>query len=184
MPEPQVRSRRRWVVMAGAGAVAALAGYGVNRWLREPPDAGAGNPAALQALLAARMPSLDGGTRALEHWRGQVLVVNFWATWCAPCRKEIPEFVRVQARHGGRGLQLVGIAIDQPQAVRAFASEFGINYPLLIGGLDTMALMREAGNRASVLPFTMVLDRRGNVAKRHAGTLDEAQVERIIKPLL
>jgi thiol-disulfide isomerase/thioredoxin len=111
-------------------------------------------------------------------------VINFWATWCVPCRKEIPEFVKVQARHEGRGLQFVGIAFDQPQPVGDFAREFRINYPLLIGGLDTMALMRESGNKAGVLPYTLILDRQGRVVKTHRGTLTEAALEAIVKPLL
>src|SRR5262249_62096149 len=121
---------------------------------------------------------------ALDTWHGKVLVINFWATWCAPCRREIPEFVRLQERHGARGLQFVGIALDQPQPVGEFAREFHINYPLLIGGLETMALMRESGNRAGVLPFTLILDRQGKVARTHRGGLKESTLETTIQPLL
>ena len=111
-------------------------------------------------------------------------MVNFWATWCAPCREEIPGFVRLQERYGARGLQFVGIAIDQPDKVAEFAREFRINYPLLIGGLETMELLRQVGNRAGVLPYTLVIDRKGNLVSREPGGLKEARLESIIQPLL
>ena len=177
-------SRRRWLATAGIGALAAAAGYGAHVWWAGLRAGDAPNAAAVQALLAAPLKDLEGGTRAIESWRGKVLVINFWATWCAPCRKEIPEFVKVQERHGARGLQFVGIAFDQPEPVGKFAGEYGINYPLLIGGLDTMALMRESGNKAGVLPFTLVLDRQGKVARGYRGTLDEAILESEVVPLL
>ena len=111
-------------------------------------------------------------------------MVNFWATWCAPCREEIPGFVRLQKRYGQRGLQFVGIAIDQPDKVADFAREFGINYPLLMGGLETMELLRQAGNRAGVLPYTLVIDREGRVVSREPGGLKEARLDGLITPLL
>src|SRR6185295_19479712 len=126
--------RRRWLAAAGVGSLAAAAGYGAYLWWGAP-DGDAPNTAAVQALLETPLIDLQGGTKAIATWRGKVLVINFWATWCAPCREEIPEFVRIQARLGARGLQLVGIAIDQPQQVEEFAREFRINYPLLIGNL-------------------------------------------------
>ena len=111
-------------------------------------------------------------------------MVNFWATWCAPCREEIPGFVSLQERYGSRGLRFVGIAIDQPDKVAEFAREFHINYPLLMGGLETMDLLRQSGNRAGVLPYTLVIDRLGNLISREPGGLKEARLEGIIQPLL
>ncbi len=177
-------SRRRWLATAGVGALAAAAGYGVSLWLRGGSAPDGANPAAVRALLAAPLQDLKGRSQALDSWRGRVLVVNFWATWCAPCREEIPEFVRMQDRYGARGLQFVGVAFDQVEAVATFAREFHINYPLLLGGLDTMALMRESGNRAGVLPYSLVLDRQGNLLDRHPGVLKEAKLEAVIRPLL
>ncbi|HZM46305.1 MAG TPA: TlpA disulfide reductase family protein [Burkholderiales bacterium] len=176
-------SRRRWLAMAGVGALAAAAGYGVHLWWADG-QADVPNAAAVEALLTAPLKDLEGGSKAIESWRGKVLVINFWATWCVPCRKEIPEFVKMQESHGVRGLQFVGIAFDQPQPVGDFARELGINYPLLMGGLDTMALMRESGNKAGVLPFTLVLDRKGKVARTHRGVLTEAALEGIVRALL
>jgi thiol-disulfide isomerase/thioredoxin len=177
-------SRRLWLATASVGALAAAAGYGVSLWLRGGSALDGANPAAVRALLAAPLQDLKGRSQALESWRGLVLVVNFWATWCAPCREEIPEFVRMQDRYGARGLQFVGIAFDQAEPVGAFALEFRINYPLLLAGLDTMALMRESGNRAGVLPYSLVLDRQGNLTNQQSGVLKEAKLEAVIRPLL
>jgi thiol-disulfide isomerase/thioredoxin len=93
-----------------------------------------------------------------------VLVVNFWATWCAPCREEMPEFIRAQGEWGGRGLQFVGIAVDQADKVRQFAGEIGLNYPALIGGYGAMELSKSLGNQLMALPFTVIIGRDGTVA--------------------
>src|SRR5215510_12563701 len=161
-----IASRRRWLAMATVGAVAAAAGYGFNSWNERDSD-DQSNPAAVRALMAASLQDLDGANKALDDWKGKVLVVNFWATWCAPCRQEIPEFVKLQGELGTRGLQFVGIAIDQPRQVGEFVREFHINYPVLIGGMNTLELMRESGNRSGVLPFTLILDRGGKVVRSH-----------------
>lgn len=179
-----ITRRRFWLTSAAVGLAAAAAGFGFNVWRSGGLAPDAGNPAAVRALLAARLSDVKGESQTLESWRGRVLVINFWATWCAPCREEIPEFVRMQERYGAQGLQFIGIAFDQPEKVSEFAREFGINYPLLMGGLDTMALMRETGNRIGVLPFTLVMDRQGNVTSRHPGGLKEAKLEAVIRPLL
>lgn len=138
----------------------------------------------VERMLGVRLADVKGGTQSLEQWRGQVLVVNYWATWCAPCREEIPGFVRLQERYGSRGLQFVGIAIDQPDKVAEFASELRINYPLLLGGLEIIELLRQAGNRAGVLPYTLVIDRKGNLVSREPGGLKEARLESLIQRLL
>src|SRR6185503_8781765 len=139
--------------------------------------------AAGQVLLSTTLKSPDDQPQPLDQWRGKVLVVNFWATWCAPCREEIPVFVKLQERHGAKGLQFVGIAFDQPGKVTEFAREFGVNYPLLLGGTDTMEVMRAAGNRAGVLPYTLVIDREGRVVSREPGGVKEARLESLVQPL-
>lgn len=171
--------RRRIIVAAAVAAVAAAAGFGLNLW-RVSGDADAD---AAQAILAARLPDVTGREQALAQWQGKVLVVNYWATWCAPCREEMPMFVRLQDKYRDRGLQFVGIAIDQREPVARFAQELGINYPLLIGGIDTIELSRRAGNRAGGLPFTLVFDRRGRLAGTALGELKEAKLEAMLAPL-
>jgi thiol-disulfide isomerase/thioredoxin len=170
--------RARAIALFALVALAAAAGgAGYHLWF-------ARDGAAAEQLYAARLPDLNGGPQSLAQWRGQVLVVNFWATWCAPCREEIPGFVRLQERHGARGLQLVGIAVDQPAKVSDFAREFRINYPLLIGGGESLELLRNTGNRQAVLPYTVVIDRAGKVVAREPGGLKESRLEGLITPLL
>ena len=120
----------------------------------------------------------------MSKWRGKVLVVNFWATWCAPCREEIPALMRVQHKYVANGVQFVGIAIDNVSKVLEYAEEMHIDYVLLIGGMETLGLTKDLGNRAEVLPFTVVLDRAGKVAYAHAGPLSEALLEAVLSPLL
>jgi thiol-disulfide isomerase/thioredoxin len=170
-------------LFAAVALAAAGGGAAYHLWL-SGGDSGAGSAAVAERLYSTRLPDMKGDSQPLEQWRGRVLVVNFWATWCAPCREEIPGFVRLQERHGGRGLQFVGIAIDQPGKVADFAREFGINYPLLIGGTESLDLLREAGNRQGVLPYTVVIDRHGKVASRQPGGVKESRLEELVKPLL
>jgi len=169
------------VALVAAGSAAG--GYALRWWwLSAAGDPSIGTRA--DAVFAARLVNLSGGTETLEQWRGRVLVVNFWATWCAPCREEIPVFIRMQKRYGARGLQFVGIAIDRREPVSAFQREFGMNYPVLLGGLETMELMRSTGNRAGVLPYTLVIDRDGRLASRTLGGLKDDHLEPLIEPLL
>jgi thiol-disulfide isomerase/thioredoxin len=175
---------RTLAVLAIVAGLSAAGGAAYHLWSRG--SAGTeGDPAAVaERVLAVELADVRGEIQRLAQWRGRVLVVNYWATWCAPCREEIPVFVRLQERYGGRGLQFVGIAIDQPGKVAAFASEFRINYPLLLGGLETIELLRQAGNRAGVLPYTVVIDRSGKLVTRESGGLKEARLESLIRPLL
>jgi len=163
-------------------AAFATAGFLYYQWRsgEEPPD-----PAvAGRRILAAKLMGIDDKLQPFEQWRGKVLVVNFWATWCAPCREEIPGFIQFQERYRARGVQFVGVAIDQKERVAPYAKEMGINYPLMVGGLETMEFARELGNRRSVLPFTLVIDRAGTVNTAQVGMLRPDKLETLLKPLL
>jgi thiol-disulfide isomerase/thioredoxin len=174
---------RTLVVFAIVAGVSAAGGVAYH--LRSP-DGGAAVDArgVVERVLAAPLADIKGGSQSIGQWRGRVLVINYWATWCAPCREEIPMFVKMQERYGERGLQFIGIAIDQPAKVAEFAAEFRVNYPLLIAGADSLELLRQAGNRAGVLPYTLVIDRKGNLVSREPGGLKEARLETLLQPLL
>jgi len=139
---------------------------------------------ASQVVMAARLADLKGQSQALSQWRGKVLIVNFWATCCAPCREEIPAFIRLQEKYRTQGLQFVGIAIDQRDPVEAFAREFGMNYPVLLGGIEAVEMSRQAGNRVEALPFTLILDRTGKIVGTQMGNIKETKLEGIITSLL
>lgn len=182
-----MRQTRALALLAVVAVASAMGGSAYYLWSRSGAtviDRTLSPEAIVARVYSARLSDLNGASQGLEQWRGQVLVVNFWATWCAPCREEIPGFVSLQQRYGSRGLKFVGIALDQPDKVTEFAREFRINYPLLTGGLEMMDLLRQAGNRAGVLPYTLVIDRKGNLVSREPGGLKEARLEGIIQPLL
>jgi thiol-disulfide isomerase/thioredoxin len=172
---------REWVLIAAIASLAAAAGYTYN-WWRTAPAGQAQH--GLAELTGARLPDLDGTPQSVSQWRGKVVVVNFWATWCAPCREEIPMLVRLQEKYAARGLQLVGIAIDQPDKVRPYAAEMRMNFPILIGSADGIELTRQLGNKAGVLPYSVVLGRDGKIASREVGALKEPRIEALLLSLL
>jgi len=175
---------RRLALYAAVAVAAAAAGAGVQVWRSGlttlPPKAA--NPA--EAILALRLPDPQGKIEALEQWRGKVLVVNFWATWCAPCREEIPMFIKMQDKYRDRGVQFVGISIDQPDKTAQFTREFGINYPILIGGFDVVDKSRDAGNQKRGLPFTLIFDRSGGIGSAELGGLKQEKIEPKLLALL
>jgi thiol-disulfide isomerase/thioredoxin len=174
-------TRAGGIFFAVAIALIALAGgYFAHIWLdaSEPAQ----DPA--QVLLATRLDDLAGQSQAIAQWQGRVLVVNFWATWCPPCLKEIPEFVRLQQRYGDKGVQFVGIAIDDKSRVATFVAQHGVNYPTLMAAQEGIDLARNAGNRLGGLPFTVVIDRQGRTARIELGALDEKKLVPILERLL
>lgn len=134
--------------------------------------------------MAMTFVDLEGRPKRLDTWRGKVLLLNFWATWCSPCRMEIPLLARWQAEYGKKGLQVVGIAVDEQEAVRNFLQRNPISYPVLLGGGEAVLLMERLGNRVGALPFSVVLSREGEIFFRHTGTLFEELFQEKIKPLL
>ena len=163
------------VVFAAAGAL-----YYQSRSGDSPPNA-----ADLgRMVLGAKLMGLDDQVQPFEQWRGKVLVVNFWATWCGPCREEIPGFIEFQERYRKSGVQFVGVAIDQKERVVPYVKEMGVNYPIVVGGMETLEFARQLGNNASVLPFTLVVDRAGKVSNVVAGIIRPEKLETLLKPLM
>lgn len=147
--------------------------------------AGGGSIAdAARVLASTELDDLAGGKRTLTHWTGKIVVVNFWATWCPPCREEIPGLIAARKRFADQGVEVVGVAIDTPEKIRPFAQSLQMDYPLLHGQADALELMRRLGNVSGALPYTLVLDRKGAIAARHLGLLTPAQVADLVQPLL
>jgi thiol-disulfide isomerase/thioredoxin len=130
------------------------------------------------------LPDPDGRRHSISEWDGKLVVMNFWATWCPPCLHEIPMFIALQERYADRGVQFLGIAIDDADKVRAFADEVGLNYPTLHGQLDAIEVMGVYGNETGGLPFTVIIDAAGMVVARHPGVLDEATATALIEEFL
>jgi thiol-disulfide isomerase/thioredoxin len=137
----------------------------------------------VDVLPSFSYPDLQGQQRHSSEFADKVLVLNFWATWCPPCRKETPEFVALQEDFRGQ-VQFIGIAIDDEEPVREFADSYGVNYPLLLGDVGAVALSRQLGNRYEGLPFTVVLAPGGNVVLRHTGGLDREKLEPLLRELI
>ncbi len=127
---------------------------------------------------------LQNRPRGVGEWDGKVLVVNFWATWCPPCRKEIPQFIALQQEFGTRGLQFLGIAIDDPRAVGEFVQSLRLNYPILVGEQDAIDVAKTYGNLIGALPYTVVVDRKGAIVLTHQGELSGQQLEQVILRLI
>lgn len=174
---------RKFLPAALIGVVAAIA-LAAGIYVRMESRSGLPTPDSVSALTKAQFKDLSGQSSSLEHWRGRVLVVNFWASWCPPCREEIPGLARISGQFAANGLQVVGIAVDSVEKARESATELGINYPVLIAGLEVIDLTRHLGNRAGGLPFTVILDRQGKLVRTHLGLISEAELAQIVAPLL
>lgn len=130
------------------------------------------------------LPDFDGNMRTASEWDGKVVVVNFWATWCAPCRKEIPAFNHLQAKYAEQGVQFVGIALDDLKAVERFVKVIPIEYPILIGDDEAISLIKRYGNVEGALPYTVFVNRAGAITSIAAGGLSEAVTENTLLKLL
>ncbi len=128
---------------------------------------------------------LDGKKRNLASWRGKVIIANFWASWCGPCQYEIPRFINWQHKYADKGLQVVGIGLDEAQKLKNVARSLEIDYPLLFMSLDEGRPILDAfGDDKMIIPFTVIFNRDGTVAARHKGVMGEDEFEILIAPLL
>ncbi|QSA96991.1 TlpA disulfide reductase family protein [Methylococcus sp. EFPC2] len=133
--------------------------------------------------LTESFPDLEGKPHRLDEWRGKTLVVNFWATWCTPCLEEMPAFSALQNELGGRGLQIVGLAIDDPVSVKRFLAKHPTAYPLLIAESGE-GLAANLGNKLGVLPFTAIFDATGKLVEVKTGPYKGDELRKAVEPLL
>ena len=183
-------SARRIILLL---SIAVLAGISGALTFRAYVDATAGNrmvmpPAPAQATTEVvglprpdyTLGSSEGAWVSARDFDGRVVLVNFWATWCQPCRAEMPLLSRLYDTYAPRGFAVVGIALDDVQQARDFAAELNIRYPVLVGSTDVMAVVRQYGNVSGVLPYSALIDRDGVVRWTHLGELKEAELTRRI----
>jgi thiol-disulfide isomerase/thioredoxin len=139
---------------------------------------------AAQQLLALELPDEHGKKMTFRQWRGKVLVINFWATWCPPCKAEIPDFSRLHETWRPEGVQFVGIALDNRANVRAFVDKVKVSYPQLIGDDRVLARLGDLGNATQGLPFTLIIDRQGNIVARRVGGVAPRELEDLLRMTL
>ena len=179
---------KRLSIAALAIVALATAGGFYTYWHRAAvaPQVASPAPASIPAKrLVANVPDFslvdrDGQPRSLRDWAGKALIVNFWATWCAPCRKEIPLLQRLQQEHAADGFQVIGIAVDFREQVLAYASQMKIDYPLLIGEQEALDAASAFGVEVVGLPFTIFSDRQGRIVTAHMGELTQAEADLIL----
>jgi thiol-disulfide isomerase/thioredoxin len=151
----------------------------------DPRDSAVSDAAAAHPVVPTRLPDfalndLAGKSVPISAWNGKSLVINFWATWCAPCRHEVPLLKSLASEWAGRGLTVVGIAVDYKDKVQEFAGRFKIDYPLLIGEQDALEVAAKFGMDAPAFPFTVFTDRRGEVVALFVGELHRPQADLIL----
>lgn len=145
--------------------------FGAKRF--DPAPAADG---AVSALFQSSLPDTQNRQRSFSEWKGKILLVNFWATWCPPCVAEMPELVELQAEMASQNLQIVGIGIDSPSNIRQFGEKLQISYPLLVAGMEGTELSRQLGNQGGGLPFTVLIGPDGRVRQTYIGRLDMKNV--------
>jgi thiol-disulfide isomerase/thioredoxin len=170
-------ARREALFLTVAGLAAAAAGFLVGpAFVRRESGA--------DRFLGARFLDLQGKSRQFTEWQGKVLVCNFWATWCAPCREEMPLLAATRQKYAPNGVEIVGIAVDNAAKVGQFTTSLKIPYPILLSEADGLEHMRRLGNSSGGLPYTVFFDREGRVAHRKLGALKQEDLEGILGSLL
>jgi thiol-disulfide isomerase/thioredoxin len=173
---------RRAGLIALALAAVALGGGAWWSWrpqlhpaLRPAAATAAADP-AVQRFFALNLDDADGRHRPLSEWRGKLLVVNFWATWCTPCVEEMPLLQRVADQYSARNVAVIGIGVDDADKVREFRGKLSIRFPLLVAGFDGMDLARQLGDPEPVLPYTALVSPSGRVVEQQSGRLKDSEL--------
>lgn len=169
---------RRDALILGATGLGALVAGSVVGALALQSGSGAAD------LLSASFADLTGRQTRIREWQGRVLLCNFWATWCEPCRDEVPLLNAAQQQYLAQGLTIVGIGIDSAEKIRQFSAKYRIVYPSLVANADAFALLRSLGNRSGGLPYSVVLDRKGALVSRKLGAFLREELDQVLAGIL
>lgn len=137
-----------------------------------------------QTLFAAHLPNENGVSQALSQYKGKIIVLNFWATWCAPCREEMPELSQLYTEYKSKNVVVLGIAVDELALVKEFSLATPVSYPLFAAENDGMNLGVNLGNDKGVLPYTVIINADGSVVKTFFGRINKSLISSTLKPLL
>lgn len=184
---------RNFIVSLVAVTALLIGFYLSARYFSEPvpvPVAAPANRAVANVDLLGsfrpdfRLGSNAGGFVTPADYSGKTILINFWATWCEPCRQEMPMLMDLQREFKPNGLQVVGIALDDVQSVNSFVSTYGISYPILVGSEDVFATSTAYGNAEGVLPYSVLVDKHGIVRWQYAGKIQHDKISELLSDLL
>lgn len=145
----------------------------------------AADDAERPAIPDISYPDLDGQQHNLREWKGRVLLLNFWASWCAPCQAEIKHLIDYQRQYGAHGLQIVGLGLDDPRKLKNVQRTLQISYPILRAEeKESRQILNAWGNKTGLIPYTVIFDRQGRVVQAHRGIIDDQLFDKLVKPLL
>ena len=168
------------ILFVVATVIAGSSGYALQTYLSQPQIETRSN-----AILGQQRPEfaaldLKGDMRNIKEWDGKLILLNFWATWCPPCKKEIPHFIELQKEYGSQGFQIIGIAIDDEDAVRDYVKEVGMNYPSLVVQDGGVMLAKRYGNGIGALPYSVIINRDGEISYTIKGELSKIRAEELL----
>jgi thiol-disulfide isomerase/thioredoxin len=174
-------NRRQWIGIVGISLLALFAGVLTSQWIFKT---GLASDPAIKAFFANPWQTPDGKSVDTNEWRGKVLVVNFWASWCPPCVEEMPALDNLQREFSSQNVLFVGIGIDSPSNIREFLAKTPVSYPIVIGGLEGSNLSKQLGNAQGALPYTIIINAKGKATNSKLGKISEEELRSAIKSAL
>jgi len=174
-------NRRQWIMIGGISLLALLAGVFSSQWISQT---GLASDPSIKAFFANPWQTPDGKPANSENWRGKVLVINFWASWCPPCVEEMPALDRIAQEYASKNVLIVGIGIDSPSKIREFLQKTPVSYPIVLGGLEGSNLSKQMGNTQGALPYTVVINSKGKSIYTKLGKISEEELKKAINSAL
>ena len=174
-------NRRQWIMIGGISLLALLAGVFSSQWISQT---GLASDPSIKAFFANPWQTPDGKPANSENWRGKVLVLNFWASWCPPCVEEMPALDRIAQEYASKNVLIVGIGIDSPSNIREFLQKTLVSYPIVLGGIEGSNLSKQMGNTQGALPYTVVINPKGKSIYTKLGKISEEELKKAINSAL